>query len=329
MNGRTRARIIGTGGYAPEKVLTNDDLAKIVDTSDAWIRERTGIRRRHVAAEDETTSDMAVVASKRALKMAGVRPEELGLIVMGTISPDMPMPACATFVQKKLGAHRAIAFDLSAACAGSLYGLSIAEKFIRAGEVRHALVIGAELLTRIVDWTDRNTCVLFGDAAGAMVLTAGDEERGVLSTHLHTDGRQAEILCIPGGGSLHPQSKEVVEQGLQYVKMQGREVFKHAVRNLEEASREALTHNGLTPGDIQHVVAHQANIRILEAVLKRLEIPMEKAVLNIEEYGNTSSASLPMTLDQANREGRLKPGDLILMMAIGAGLAWGSAVVRW
>ncbi len=329
MNGRTRARIIGTGGYAPEKVLTNDDLAKIVDTSDEWIRERTGIRRRHVAADDEATSDMAVKASRRALKLAGVRPDELGLIVMGTISPDMPMPACATLVQKKLEAHQAIAFDVSAACAGSLYGLSIAEKFIRAGEVDHALVIGAELLTRIVDWTDRNTCVLFGDAAGAMVLGAGEDDRGVLSTHLYTDGRQAEILCIPGGGSRHPQSKETVEKGLHYVKMQGREVFKHAVRNLEEASRKALTHNGVTPDEVRHVVAHQANIRILEAVLKRLEIPMEKAVLNIEEYGNTSSASLPMTLDQANREGRLEPGDLILMMAIGAGLSWGSALVRW
>ncbi len=326
------ARIIGTGGYAPEKVMTNDDLAKIVDTSDEWIQGRTGIRQRHVAADDETTSTMAVMAAKRALKLAGVRAEDLDLIIMGTISPDLPMPSAAVFVQRALGAGRAAAFDVSAACAGSLYAMSIAEKFIRAGEARYALVLGGELLTRIVDWEDRNTCVLFGDAAGAMVLgpsDAQDGDRGILSTHLHTDGNQIDILKIPGGGSAMPQSHEVVDQKLHKVKMQGREVFKHAVRNLEEASREALAYHGLTAADVDHVVAHQANLRILEAVLKRLDIPMEKAVLNIAEFGNTSSASLPMTLDQANRAGDLKAGDLILMMAIGAGLAWGSALVRW
>lgn len=331
--GARRARIVGTGAYAPEKVLTNDDLSETMETSDTWIRERTGIGQRHVAADDQATSDMAVMASRRALKLAGVRPDDLDLIVMGTVTPDMPMPACATFVQSKLGAHRAAAFDVSAACAGSLYAMSIAEKFIRAGEAKTALVLGAELLTRIVDWEDRNTAVLFGDAAGAMVLAPADHadgERGILSTHLHTDGDQIGILNIPGGGTARPfDDPEVAANKLHKVKMQGREVFKHAVRHLEEVGREALSYHGLSPDDVTHVVAHQANIRILEAVLKRLGIPMEKAVLNIEAFGNTSSASVPMTLDQANREGRLQPGDLILMMAIGAGLAWGGALVRW
>jgi 3-oxoacyl-[acyl-carrier-protein] synthase III len=327
-----RARIIGTGGYAPEKRLTNADLSKIVDTSDEWIRDRTGIRSRHVAADGETTSDMAVMAAKRALKLAGIRPEDLDLIVMGTISGDMPMPACAAFVQAKLGAKGAAAFDVSAACAGSLYAMSIAEKFIRLGEARFALVIGAELLTRIVDWNDRNTCVLFGDAAGALILAPtdpADADRGILSTHLHTDGNQIPILNIPAGGSLNPTTEETVKAGMHLVKMQGKEVFKHAVRHLEEVSREALAAHAITPDQVDHVVAHQANLRILEAVLKRLGIPMEKAVTNIDEYGNTSSASLPMTIDEANRDGRMKPGDLVLMMAIGAGLAWGSALVRW
>lgn len=327
-----RSRIIATGGYAPEKVMTNDDLAKIIDTSDEWIRSRTGIGQRHYAADDEQTSDMAVMASKRALKQAGIRASDLDLIIVGTISADMPMPACATFVQAKLGADKAVAFDISAACAGSIYALSIADMFVQTGQARLALVIGAELLSRLTDWSDRNTCVLFGDAAGAMIIGVSDTEddsRGILSVHLHTDGTQTGILNIPGGGSLHPASQETVDQNLHKIKMQGREVYKHAVRNLVEVSREALATHGVRPDQVDHVIAHQANLRILEAVLKRLNIPMERAVLNIEEYGNTSSASLPMTLDQANRDGLLKAGDIVLMMAIGAGMAWGSALVRW
>jgi 3-oxoacyl-[acyl-carrier-protein] synthase-3 len=316
----TRAQIIGTGSYAPAKVMTNADLAKLVDTSDEWIVDRTGIKERRVAAEDEVTSDMAVKAAIRALEM----------VVVGTISPDMPMPACAAFVAHKLGAKKAFAFDVSAACAGSLFGMSIASQYIQTGTVKRALVIGVELLTRIIDWEDRNTCVLFGDAAGAMVLgPSADPKRGILSTHLHTEGALTDILCIKGGGSKHPMNDEALRQKLHKVSMNGREVFKFAVRSLTDAVNEALEHNKITSAEVTHLIAHQANLRIIDAVIERLKIAREKAWLNIEKYGNTSSASLPMTLDEANRAGRLKPNDTIAMMAIGAGMSWGSALVRW
>jgi 3-oxoacyl-[acyl-carrier-protein] synthase-3 len=327
-----RSRIIGTGTYLPAKSLTNDELAKEkgLETSDAWIRERTGIGSRRIAAPGEATSDMAAAAARQALEMAGVKAGDLDLIVVGTITPDMQFPSSAALVQAKLGATRAACFDVSAACAGSLYALSIADQFIRTGSAKRVLVIGAELLTRIVDWKDRATCVLFGDAAGAMLLAPEPRpDRGLLSTHLHTDGTQAGILCIPGGGSAKPFSQAVLDAGEQFVSMQGREVFKVAVRALEQVSREALDRNGVTPSDVKHVIAHQANLRILEAVLKRLEIPLSKCHLNIEQVGNTSSASLPVTLDQANRQGALRDGDLILMMAIGGGMSWGSALLRW
>lgn len=325
-----RTQIIGTGSYAPEKVITNKDLEKMVETSDEWIVERTGIRERRQAAPGELTSDMAVKAAIRALEMANTRAADLDMIVLGTISPDMPMPACAAFVQAKLGAKKAFAFDVSAACAGSLYGMSIADQYIQTGHVKRALVIGVELLSRLIDWEDRNTCVLFGDAAGAMVLgPSSDDSRGILSTHLHTEGELTQILCIPGGGSKHPQSEEVLKQKLHKVSMNGKEVFKFAVRSLTDAVNEGLTANNMSPEKITHVIAHQANIRIIEAVMERVHIPIEKCWLNIARYGNTSSASLPTTLDEANRAGRLKQGDLIAMMAIGAGMSWGSAVVRW
>jgi len=325
-----RSRIAGTGSYLPEKVLSNDELARLVETSDAWIRERTGIGARRVAAADEATSDLALHASKRALKMAGVRPADVDLIIVGTVTPDMPFPAAAAFLQAKLDAPRAFCFDVSAACAGSLYAMSIADKFIKTGDVKCALVVGAELLTRIVDWKDRASCVLFGDGAGALVMVPEPRpDRGLLSTHLHTDGTKTDILCIPGGGSKKPFSAEVLEKREQLVKMNGREVYKIAVRALEECSREALVANNLHPGDIDHVVAHQANLRILEAVLKRLEIPLARCHLNIEEVGNTSSASVPLTLDQAVRKGAIKDGQSILMMAIGGGMSWGSALLRW
>ena len=325
-----RTRILGTGGYAPEKVLSNHDLEKLVATSDSWITERTGIRERRIAADGEVTSDMAVKASVRALEMAHTRAEDLDMIVLGTISPDMPMPSCAAFVQAKLGARNAFAFDVSAACAGSLYALAIADQFVQTGKVKRALVVGVELLSRLIDWTDRNTCVLFGDAAGAMVVgPSEDASRGLLSTHLHTDGTAAMTLCIPGGGSQHPQSEEVLAKKLNKVAMQGKEIYKYAVRALPEAVLEALAANGVTADSIDHVIAHQANLRIIESVMDRLGIPLEKCWLNIARYGNTSSASLPITLDEANRAGRLKPGDLIAMMSIGAGMAWGSALVRW
>jgi len=324
-----KTRIIGTGAYAPEKIVTNHDLEKLVETSDAWITERTGIKERRMAAEGELTSDMALKAAVRALEMANCRPEELDLIVVGTISPDMPMPSTAAILQAKLGAHKAWAFDLSAACAGSLYAMSVADQYIQTGKVKRALILGVELLTRLIDWKDRNTCVLFGDGAGAMVLGPSEDDSGIISSHLHTDGRQAGILCIPGGGSKHPQSEEVLKANLHKVAMNGREIYKFAVRALPDAIQEALDANGLTADQVTHVIAHQANLRIIESVMDRLGLPMERCWLNIAKYGNTSSASLPTTLDEANRAGKLKKGDLIAMMAIGAGMAWGSALVRW
>ncbi len=323
------SRIIGTGSYIPEKVLTNLDLEKMVETSDAWIVERTGIRERHVAADGEAASDMAAAASRRALEMAGVRPEDLDVIIVGTISADMPMPSAAVLLQQKLGASKAFAFDLSAACAGSIYGMGIADSFIATGRVRRALVVGVEVLTRILDWTDRNTCVLFGDAAGAMVLAPSDGPSGILSTHLHSDGAGAPALYIPAGGSARPTTEATVREKLHYVKMNGREVYKIAVRSLTAVLGEAFATNRVTPDDVSHVIAHQANLRILESVLQRYAIPMSKCWVNLDKVGNTSSASLPMTLDQANRAGRLSRGDLIAMMAIGAGMAWGGALVRW
>jgi len=324
-----RARVIGTGRYAPEKILTNDDLAKIVDTSDEWIRTRTGIRERRVAAEGENTSDMAFHASRQALEMAGLKPDDLDLIIVGTVTADMPMPACAAFLQAKLGC-KAAAFDVAAACAGSLYALTVADKFIRAGAAKHVLVVGAELLSRLLDWNDRNTCVLFGDAAGAIVLGPEErEDRGILTTHLHTDGTLTDILKIPGGGSAYPMNEATLTEGLQYVKMTGREVYRVAVRNLADVTLEALAASGLTAEDIDLVIPHQANIRIVDTVISRLGVPKEKVVLNIEKYGNTSSASVPVTLDEAVRDGRIKDGDLVVLMAIGAGMSWSSALIRW
>jgi 3-oxoacyl-[acyl-carrier-protein] synthase-3 len=323
-------QILGTGSYAPERILTNHDLEKLVQTSDTWIRERTGIRERRIAADGETTSDMAVAAARKALEMAATDPADLDMIIVATISPDMPMPSCAMFIQAKLGATKAFAFDLSAACAGSLYGMTIADQFIRSGSAKRVLVIGAELLSRLVDWTDRNTSVLFGDAAGALVLGPSvSPERGFLSAHLHSDGTMASALCIRGGGSQFPQSEAVLQSGMHKIAMNGREVYKFAVRALPEALAEALAANGVTAADVDHVVSHQANVRIMESVLDRAGIPMERCWINLDRYGNTSSASLPISLDEANRAGRLKPGDLIAMMAIGAGMAWGSALMRW
>ncbi len=302
----------------------------MVATSDAWIYQRTGIRERRIAADDEVTSDMAVEAARRALALAETDAADLDAIIVATISPDMPMPSCAVIVQAKLGARKAFAFDVSAACAGSLYGLTIADQFIRSGSAKRILVIGAELLSRLVDWSDRGSCVLFGDAAGALVLgPSADESRGLLSTHLHSDGNGAEMLAIRGGGSRHPASAAMIERGLHKIAMNGREVYRFAVQALPEALTEAFDANGVTASQINHVVSHQANIRIVESVLDRVGIPMERCWTNLERYGNTSSASLPLSLDEANRAGVLKKGDLIAMMAIGAGMAWGSALLRW
>ena len=325
-----RSVILGTGSYAPERVLTNADLEAMVDTSDVWIRKRTGIRERHIADDSEATSDMAVAAARAALAQSGTEPGDLDMIIVATISADMPMPSCAVLVQAKLGARRAFAFDLSAACAGSLYGLTIADQFIRSGSAKRVLVIGAELLSRLVDWTDRSSCILFGDAAGALVVGPSDApERGLLSAHLSSDGDAADLLTIPGGGSRHPTSAAVLDAKMHKIAMSGREVYKFAVRVLPDALNAALDANGVTPADVDHVVCHQANLRIVESVLDRVGIPIERCWINLDRYGNTSSASLPLSLDEANRSGRLKPGDLVAVMAIGAGMAWGSALMRW
>jgi 3-oxoacyl-[acyl-carrier-protein] synthase-3 len=325
-----RSLVVGTGSYAPEKILTNADLEKLVDTNDQWIRERTGIRERHIAAPDQASSDLALEASRRALEMAALDAAEVEMIVVGTVTPDYPFPSCAAVLQGKLGNKKAFAFDVSAACAGSIYALAVADRFIASGACKNALVVGVDALTRITDWTDRNTCILFGDGAGAMVLKGtGEAHRGLSTIRLHADGSMVSMLLQPGGGSREPISAEMVAAGRHYVKMKGTEVYKVAVRSLEEVCREVLDAEGLKPGQVDHVIAHQANKRILDATLQRLEIPAERCWMNLEKYGNTSSASVPTTLDEANRAGWLKPGDVILMMAIGGGMAWGGAVLRW
>ncbi len=328
------ARILGVGAYTPERRLTNVDLEKMVETSDAWITERTGIRERRIAARGELTSDMAAEAARRALAHAGVSASEIDMIIVGTISGDMPMPATAAFVQQKIGAGHCPAFDLSAACAGFIYGLSIAEKFVRTGAARRVLVIGVELLSRVLNWEDRTTCVLFGDGAGAVVVgpTTAEEAaagRGILATHIYTDGALAPALLIPGGGSKEPFSADVLEKKRHLVHMVGQDVFKAAVRYLAQASRAALDTAGVDPKELDWVVAHQANIRILQAVSQRLEIPMERFFINIQRYGNTSSASIPIALHEAVSEGKVREGQSVLMCALGAGISWGSALVRW
>jgi 3-oxoacyl-[acyl-carrier-protein] synthase III len=322
--------ILGTGAYAPSKILTNDDLEKMVATNGPWIVSRTGIKERRIAAEGEATSDLAAEAARRAMELAGVEPAEIDLIIVCTVTGDTPTPSCAAYVQAKIGAARAFAFDVSAACAGSLYGLVIADQFIRSGAVKRALVIGAETLSRVVDWTNRETCVLFGDAAGAILLGASEESgRGLLASKLHTDGSMTEILGIFAGGSRKPISQEVLADNSHKIKMRGREVYKVATRLLPEAVQEALALAGLTAADVNHVIAHQANLRIIESAMEALGIPLEKCWINIDRYGNTSSASMPITLDEANRAGKLEKGDVIAMMAIGAGMTWGSAIFRW
>jgi len=326
-----RARIAGTGRATPEKVLTNDDLAKMVATSDEWINERTGIRQRRILEEGRTTSDLASEAGRRACETAEIDPKEVDCIIVATISPDMPMPAVAVTVQQKLGiTGQCPSFDISAACAGFIYGMSVADAFIKCGQFKRVLVIGVEILSRLVDWTDRNTCVLFGDGAGAALLVPHEgDDRGILSTHLFADGAGVPFLNIPGGGSAEPTSAKTVEAKRHYVKMQGKPVFTHAVKNISSAAKTALEANGKTAADVDWVVAHQANLRILEGVAERVGVPLDKFYLNIHKYGNTSSASIPIALDEAAREGKVKPGDLILMAALGAGLSWGSALVRF
>jgi 3-oxoacyl-[acyl-carrier-protein] synthase-3 len=311
--------------------MTNDDLSKIVDTSDAWISERTGIRQRHILEPGLAASDLGTEAAREACRKAGVDPGAVDCIIVGTVTGDCPFPSTATFIQKKLSAMTGgCAFDLSAACAGFLYGLSIGDAFVRRGQFKRVLVVGVEVLSRIVDWTDRTTCVLFGDAAGAVLLAPDDRPgRGILSTHLFADGALTDILYQPAGGSREPLTATAIAEKRQFVKMNGREVYKHAVRNMAAASKTALDANGLLPADVSMVVAHQANLRILEGVAERVGIPLERFFVNIDRYGNTSSASVTTALDEAVEKGMVKDGDLLLLSALGGGLAWASSAVRW
>ncbi len=321
--------VLGTGAYLPKSVLTNKDLEKCVNTSDEWIRTRTGIHQRYIANEKETNSYLATQSARRALDMAGVQPQDLDLIIVATMTPDMPMPSVACLVQNALGAKKAGAFDVQATCSGFLYALSIADKFIRDNRRMKVLVIGSEVLSRRINWEDRTTCVLFGDGAGATVLTGAREDRGILSTHLHSDGSLGDLLTIRGLGTAHPVTPEILERGWQYIEMQGREVFKCAVKALESVAWEALEANGWTGDDVDLLISHQANIRILNLLGERLGLPREKIFINIHKYGNTSAASIPIALDEANRKGILIPGLHILLVAFGGGFTWGSVAMRW
>ncbi len=324
-----QARIVGTGSYAPKKVITNHDLEKLIETSDEWITERTGIKERRVAEAHEATSDLAYEASIRALKAAGLHASDLDLILVATLTPDVAMPNTACILQHKLHAKKAGALDINAACSGFIYGLSVASALIKAGTAGNILLVGAEVLSRFVDWQDRTTCVLFGDGAGAAVIQRHAGKRGVLSTHMHADGSMAELLHIEAGGSRLPASRETVDQRMHYVKMRGNETFKVAVRALEDVVQEALEFNKVKPEEIDLLVPHQANLRIIQAMAKRLNMPMEKVVVTIQKYGNTSAASIPMALDEAVRDGRIKEHDMILLEAFGGGLTWASALLRW
>jgi 3-oxoacyl-[acyl-carrier-protein] synthase-3 len=324
-----RARIIGTGSYTPRKVLSNNDLARIVDTSDEWIMTRTGIRERHIAVDGESTSTFAYQAALKALDMAGVAASDLDMIIVGTVTPDMLTPSVACLLQHKLKAYKAAAFDVSAGCTGFLYALSTADAFIRAGNCSKVLVLGAESLSKITDYTDRTTCILFGDGAGAVVLSREQGQHGILSTLLYADGSCSDLLYMPGGGSAHPASAETIAKRMHYLKMDGNKVFKTAVKALEDCVIQILEKNGLTSDQISLLISHQANLRIIQAIAKRLDLPKEKVFVNIQKYGNTSSASVPIALDEANRQNRIKKNDLLLMNAFGAGFTWGSALVRW
>jgi 3-oxoacyl-[acyl-carrier-protein] synthase-3 len=323
-----KARITGTGSFVPTKVLTNLELERMVATSDQWIVERTGIRERHLVTPGEACSDLAVKAAERALKAAGVSAAELDLILLATCTGDYPLPATACLVQHRLGATRAAACDLGAACCGFVYALSVADAYVKTG-LRHVLVIGSEVMSAITDWTDRNTCILFGDGAGAAVVSASNGERGILSSHLRSDGALCDLITVPGGGSRNPPSEKMVAERMQFIKMKGNETFKVAVRTLEEIARETLAANNFTVKDLDLYVPHQANARILKSVADRLGLPLEKMMLNLDRYGNTSAASIPIALDEAVQSGLIKEGSLVMIGAFGAGLTWASALIRW
>lgn len=325
MNERIYSRIVGTGGYLPENVMTNFDLEKMVDTSDEWIRERTGIEQRHIAAEGQTTCDLAEHASKRAIEMAGIDASTIDLIIVATTTPDKTFPSTACLLQQRLNIHGCPAFDVQAVCSGFVYALSVADQFVKTGMAKRALVVGSETLSRITDWSDRNTCVLFGDGAGA-VLLEGSAEAGILSTHIHADGQYEELLHVPSGISKLPQTDEVAERSMQ---MKGNEVFKMAVNTLSRIAKETLEANGLEKEDVDWLVPHQANLRIIKATAKKLKLTDDQTVVTVHKHANTSSASVPMALDEAIRDGRIQRGQTLLLEAFGGGFTWGSALIKY
>jgi 3-oxoacyl-[acyl-carrier-protein] synthase-3 len=321
--------IIGTGAYVPERVLTNAELEKLVDTSDEWIVTRTGIKERHIAAEDEFTSDMAAKAAQRALDQAGMDAMEIDLIIVATVTPDMFFPSTACFVQQKIGAKRAACFDVSAACSGFLYAIEIAQQFITSSTYNTVLVIGADKLSSIVDWTDRNTCVLFGDGAGAAILHPRAGSHGVIHTYMGSDGSMADVLCMPGGGCRYPITRENIDQRVNTIRMSGKETYKYAVNALLTAANAALTGAGLTSGDLACIIPHQANLRIIEAVASRMDVPLERFMVNLDRFGNTSAAAVAIALDEANRTERMKIGEYVLLIVFGGGFTWASSVIQW
>jgi len=324
-----RGRIISTGSYVPENVITNHDLEKIVDTSDEWITERAGIKERRIVNGNQAASDLACEAASAALKRAHLKSRDIDLIVVATISGDMPFPSTACILQSKLGAKNAAAFDLNAACSGFIYGLHIANSFIKSGSHSRILLVGSEVLSKFTDWQDRTTCILFGDGAGAVIIEATKEKRGILSTHIKSDGSLSELICLPGGGSRYPCSRDSIMKKLHFIKMKGNETFKVAVRTLEEIAVKTLEYNDLNPSQLSLLIPHQANLRIIQATAKRLEMPMEKVLINIDKYGNTSAASIPIALDEAVQTGKVKEGDFLLLEAFGGGLTWASSLIRW
>jgi len=326
-----RSRLAGTGSFLPEKRLSNQDLEKLVETNDQWIHERTGIRWRRIAEDGVNTSDLALEASKRALEAAQLTPKDLDMILVATVSPDQPMPNTACVLQHKLGARDCMAVDISAACTGFVYGLSIADQFIRSGTYRNILVVGAEVLHRYVNYKDRETCILFGDGAGAAILSRANEteDSQIYSVHLHADGSISDLFVLPAGGSAIPFSERVLRENLQFVRMKGREIFKHAVRTMAQSCDEALEHNKMKPEDVSWVIPHQANLRIIEAVAKHFKIPMDKVVVEIEDTANTSAATVIIALDRAIRDGRIQRGQNLLLTAFGAGITSGSILMRY
>ena len=326
---RRRSAILGTGSELPSKVVTNHDLEKMVDTSDEWITVRTGIKERRVLEDGKGNADMALPAARRALADAGMDAKDLDAIIMATVTPDYPFPSSACVLEDMLGARNVFSFDVGAACSGFLNALSVADLFISTGKINNALVVGSDALSRLLNWQDRGTCILFGDAAGAVVLGATENGSGVLSTKLRTDGSYVKTLYVPAGGSLKPATLETVRRNEHTITMNGKEVFKIAVRSMEEISRQALAEAGVAIGQVSLVIPHQANRRIIVALAERLGVPLERVVVNVDKYGNTSAASIPVALDEAKRQGRIKPGNIVLLNAFGGGFTWGAAVVKF